>query len=212
MDCWGELLQDVWKPGDTEIHCNGHCAPSARGKKASRWRCVCEMEADILCLFTSRGWCTAVFVMWGWKDLQDTSVFPKHKLLVWMQVMKTNAFLELKLEKHCFFPLTLSHNASFQKDVLKPGFCQASSKVFYLTRRGCGVDLSTRCTFQEAKLNRIPPPEASRLSMETTKPVGSLDSQEVSLVSFTLRFLWGHQLTRSHCFCTEGATTASTGA
>lgn len=38
---------------------------------------------------------------------------------------------------------------SFQKDVLELAFCQASSKVFYLTRRGYGIDLSTRYTFQE---------------------------------------------------------------
>ena len=46
--------------------------------------------------------------------------------------MKTNAFPKLKLEKNYFFLLTLNHNFSFQKDVLKPGFCHISSKVLYI--------------------------------------------------------------------------------
>lgn len=167
------------------------------------------MEAGILCLFTSQVWCTAACIMWGWKDLQDTSVFSKHKLLVWMRVIKTNAFLALKLEKHYFFPLILNHNSGFQKDVLEPGSCQAFSKVFYLTKRGYGRDLPTRRMFQKTKLNRIPSSEAWRFSMEKTKSIGSLDSQEVTLVLFTLRFVWGPRLLRRHCFCTEQAAMAS---
>lgn len=171
-------------------------------------RCICEMEADTVCLFASQVWCTAPFVIWGWKDLQDTSVSPKLKLLVWMKVMKTDAFLELKLWKHCFFSSTLNHNAGFQKDVLKLGFCQASSKVSYLTRRGYGIDLSTRCTVQE-KLNRIPSPEAQKLSVYRTNAIGLLHPQEGTLVSLTWQ-QWQQWVRRNHCFCPEEVSVTST--
>lgn len=66
-----------------------------------------------------------------------------------MRVMKINAFLELKLVKNYSFPWTLNHNSGFQKDILEPGFCQASSKVLYLTSRGYGIHLSKVYTSRE---------------------------------------------------------------
>lgn len=48
------------------------------------------------------------------------------------------------------------------------------------------------CMFQKKKLNRNPSPETWR-SMEKTKSVGSLDSQDVTLVLFTLGFVQGHR-------------------
>lgn len=138
----------AWGQGEYTVM--GILLPQPEGEKILPVNgCICEMEADAVCLFTSQVWCTAAFVMRGWKDLQDTSVFPKLKLLVWMKLMKTDAFLGLKCGKHCFFSLTWNHNASFQKDALELGCCQASSKVSYLTRRGYGIERSTRCTVQE---------------------------------------------------------------
>lgn len=107
-----------------------------------------------------------------------------------MRVMKTNAFLKMKLEKHCFFPLTYNSNSGFQKDVLELGFCQASSKVFYLTRRGYGRDLSTRCTFKRKKKNWIPSQTYENFLWKI-KSTRSLGSQEITLVLFILRFVWG---------------------
>lgn len=47
-------------------------------------------------------------------------------------MMKTNAFQKLKLERYRLSALTLNLDAGFQRDVLNPGFCQASSKMFLL--------------------------------------------------------------------------------
>lgn len=63
--------------------------------------------------------------------------FLKHKPFVWATMMKTNAFQKLKLERYRLSALTLNLDAGFQRDVLNPGFCQASSKMFLLNG---GVD------------------------------------------------------------------------
>ena len=44
--------------------------------------------------------------------------------------------------------------------------------------------------------------------MEKPKSIGSLDSREVTPVLFTLRFVWGRQRIRNHCFCPEAAPVA----
>lgn len=103
-----------------------------------------------------------------------------------MRMKKTDAFLELKLGKHCSFPLTFKHHSSFQKDVLKLGFCQASSKVFYLTRRRYGIDLTTRHSFQEKSQIGSLLQRYEDFSVEKIERLGYLHSWEVTLASLTL--------------------------
>lgn len=101
--------------------------------------------------------------------------------------MKTNALLELKLEEDCCFPLTLNHNFVFQKDVLKPGLCQASSKVLYLTRRGNGSQHSTRCNTSGENMKQDPFSRHVKF-FHGQESTASLDTENARLESFPWTF------------------------